>query len=256
MVFICPLAVAEALLEIIPLEHTSPEELIPIIEGLPYSDVVITGKGQQLVVHATPEQLATIRTLITKLDIPQCRLLISIRLTESRNQRDASVDSSKDSNIDTRANPPSEHPKLKARRYSTKKLYSGIYQVYALEGHKAFISFDQSIPHEDRQFFSLGKHKVFGRTIRHRTVSNGFLVLPRLKGDLVELEITLRQQALQKYQDEILEQTSIKTLIRGHVGQWMDVGIINNTGVDSAERQMTSSVPGKLIIQVKVESRQ
>jgi hypothetical protein len=193
-----------------------------------------------------------IKSLIAKLDIPRRRLLVSIRQIESTDHRDA--------NIDTLAHPSSEEPRLKAHQYSTKNLHRGIYQVHALEGYKAFISFEQSVPYEDQQYFSIGRYNAFGRTIKHRTVSNGFLIIPRLKGDLVELEITLRQQPLQRDQDKILEKTKLKTFIRGHVGQWIDLGTVNNRGIEGAERQLRSrtihSAPEEPIIQVKVELKQ
>lgn len=256
-VCLCPLSAAEALLEVLPLEHTSSDELIPIIESLVQLDVVITGRGQQLIVRATPSQLETIKTLITKLDIPQRRLLISVRQIEHTHRREDSFNKSIDTYIGSLADPPHDKTKLKARQYFTKKQHNGVYRVHALEGNEAFISFDQLIPYEDQQYFSVGRQNRFGRTRKYNMVSNGFLILPRLKGDLVELKITSRQQRPQKDQDDILKRTHIKTFIRGHVGQWMDLGTISDREIDDGERQMISrkihTVQREFIIQVKVE---
>jgi hypothetical protein len=245
-----PLSAAEVLLEVIPLKHTSSEELIPIITPLIHSDIVVTGKDQRLIVRTPPAQLVKIQSLITKLDVPRKKLLISIRQAERTNHRVG--------NINT--HPSSRKPRLKAQQYSTKNLHSGIYQVHALEGYEALVSFEQSVPYEGQQYFSAGRRNAFGRTIKYRKVSNEFLVLPRLKGDVVELEITLRQQPLQKYQDKILQKTKLKTFIRGPVDHWIDLGTVNNRGIESAERHLRSrtihSSPQEPIIQVKVELKQ
>ena len=67
-------------LEMLALQHRPAAELIPIIHPLVGNQGAVTGTGYQLIVRATPANLAQIRKALRVLDTAPRNLLITVRL--------------------------------------------------------------------------------------------------------------------------------------------------------------------------------
>jgi len=66
-------------LQVIPLNHRSVDEVIPLIKPMIGDSAVITGSGYKLIVRASPQQINDIKMLLKEIDRPLQQLIISVR---------------------------------------------------------------------------------------------------------------------------------------------------------------------------------
>ena len=66
-------------LEIIPLQHRTVEQVLPVLRPLLEPGGTLTGQSNQLIVRASPRNLAEIRSALEAIDRPLRRLQISVR---------------------------------------------------------------------------------------------------------------------------------------------------------------------------------
>ena len=95
LLFYCaalPVSYAQQLVtEVLPLGYRSINEIIPLVRPLVRPSGSVAGLQGQLVVTATPQQMAEVRRVLGKLDKSPVRLLISVRRGNSRNGKKGSA---------------------------------------------------------------------------------------------------------------------------------------------------------------------
>lgn len=99
--------------------------------------------------------------------------------------------------------------------------------VQALEGRAALIQVGQSRPVAERQ---VARSMVGGRVVEHviegvdyRSVNTGFLVLPRLSGDRVTLEVSAQREAFVPDTLGGVDSHRVVTTVSGRLGEWIEV---------------------------------
>ena len=90
--------------------------------------------------------------------------------------------------------------------------------VMTAEGRPASIYITQSIPIMEVRSIGLGNQISKIESIHYKVLSTVLMVLPRLNGDQVTLEISPQKIRLNGQSIEIFE---INTVIRGRIGEWM-----------------------------------
>lgn len=107
-----------------------------------------------------------------------------------------------------------------------------VQRVQALEGRSALVSTGRSIPVQERQ---VARSITNGRVVEHvvegpidyRSASTGFLVLPRLAGDRVTLEISAQREAFVPPQSGAVESQRVVTTVSGRLGEWIEVAALS-----------------------------
>ena len=98
LLLVCYLAPVSAQLkvEIIPLQHRTADQIIPILAPLVTEGGAVTGMNNQLIIKTTPSNMEQLKQVLANLDTPLHRLMITVRQdTEgSAIQNSASVDGS------------------------------------------------------------------------------------------------------------------------------------------------------------------
>ena len=62
----------------LPLSHRNAESLIPLLRPVVDEGIRLSGRGELLIVNASPEQLEELRQLVSQIDTPLQSLLISV----------------------------------------------------------------------------------------------------------------------------------------------------------------------------------
>jgi type II secretory pathway component GspD/PulD (secretin) len=76
-------SLAQQALEIIPLRHRTVDQVLPVLQPLVEPGGALTGQSGQLIVRASPANLAEIKRALEAIDRPLRRLQISVRFEES-----------------------------------------------------------------------------------------------------------------------------------------------------------------------------
>lgn len=183
-------------LEIIPLRHRSAEQVLPALLPLMEPGATLTGQGNQLIVRASPANLAELRHALEAIDRSPRRLLILVRYDEigdaaSRNVGVGGRIGERGSRIEVRA---ADRQSASNERVDQR--------VQVSEGARAFIASGRSTP-------------IFDGSAVRETVT-GFEAMPRLVGDRVQVDLVQRRETLER-------QSGVSTSVSARLGEWFEV---------------------------------
>ncbi|HSW14553.1 MAG TPA: secretin N-terminal domain-containing protein [Solimonas sp.] len=204
---------AQSRLEVIDLRYRSPQELLPLLRPLVEPEGSVSAWENQLVVRATPAQLAELRQLLEQLDRAPRQLLISVRqggVADSRQQSAGVGGVYRDGEAEL---------ELRLRDRSSHGDSSASQQLRVEEGREAQLMVGQSRP------YSRSWRRPDGVIVQQtETVSggSGITVLPRLQGDRVQLEIHAQQQLPGTGGVASVQRTS--SIVSGRLGEWFEIG--------------------------------
>ena len=178
-------------LEIIPLRHRTADQVLPALRPLMEPGATLTGQGTQLIVRASPANLAELRRALEAIDRPLRRLQISVRFDQALEDSSRSVEAggrigNRGARIDVRAN---------ERQGSATERVDQRLQV--LEGGRAYI-------------FSGQETEISG-------TATGFEAIPRLAGQTVLVDVVQRR-------DTPARQQALATTVSARLGEWFEVG--------------------------------
>ncbi|MCK5359683.1 MAG: hypothetical protein KAJ95_03610 [Gammaproteobacteria bacterium] len=251
----------QTVMEVIPLGYRSVSEIIPVVRPLVSPHGTVSGLQGQLVVTATPQQIAQVRKVLKSLDKAPVRLLISVRRGNNytAQQGSASVQGRSgniainDAGVRVGVPAASQHKdndylSVQAR---SKKQYEDMnitQQVQVLEGREAHLYTGEEIPVRNRGVVSgPGGGYVYDSTAFYPAVT-GFYAIPRINGDEVVLEINSvsRQRNNLTINGRYPRQgrqsasvSNVSTTVAGKLGEWITIGNIEQSG-DSRQSGITS----------------
>ncbi len=227
-------------LEIIPLKNRLVEEVIPTIRSVLGARGTVTGMQGQLIVRAHPQALKEVKHVLSKLDSALKNLRITVkqgtklRLNELERSITAEVPVGKDGRVII-GSPGSKglifenemsDSEIKAilRNRIQKSDETDTQVVVTLEGRPALIHITQSFPVTETRNLRSGNTITEAESIHFKDVRTGLRVLPRLKGDQVILEVFPQKSRLNGQQ---IETFGVNTVVRGQIGEWMELGGLN-----------------------------
>lgn len=253
-------------LEMINLKHRSAEELIPVIRPLLDKDEMVSGMNYQLMLRASPRNIAQIRRLLESIDTVPRRLTVTVmqnvdsdtvaRLTEIS----GSVGAGR-----ARITLPGAvggSQGVNARIISTRSLEDDkkTQQLQVLEGNKALVKSGQSVPVPERQVVQNAWGTQVIETTRYRDVSSGFYVLPRIHGETVTLEISAQNDSLAQHLNAgslpVARVQDTSSIVSGRLGEWINVGGIgqqSSTDNSTITTRSTSRLNEERTVLIKVE---
>lgn len=190
-------ALGQHALEIIALRHRTADQVLPALRPLMEPGGALTGQGTQLIVRASPANLAELRRALDAIDRPARRLQILVRYDEIVDRASRNVDvggriTDRSARIDVEAG---ERQGSGAERVDQR--------IRVLEGGRAFIASGRSMP-------------VFDGSLMRETAT-GFEAVPRLFGDRVEVEIVQRRETPERH-------SGLSSAVSARLGEWFEVG--------------------------------
>ena len=190
-------ALGQNTLEIIGLRHRTAEQVLPDLRPLLEPGGTLTGQGNQLILRASPDNVADLKRALEAIDRPLRRLQISVRFDEALEA------ASRDVEAQGRISNRGARVEVRAQDYRSNATERVDQRIQVLEGGRAFIYTGQSNP-------------VLPGPVLQETLT-GFDTLPRLAGDTVILEIAPRRQTINRQQ-------YVATTVSARLGEWFEVG--------------------------------
>ncbi len=208
----------EPVVEVIPLQHRSAVEMLPLLQPFIAKNGIIKAAADKLIIRTSPGNLTELRTLIAQLDRPVRRLLITVKQLSGDTARDSGA---------ALADRIGEDPQAGARVWQTDKRDDAdrVQQVQVMEGAQAFIDVGRRIPIAD---FALEQGRTGTRVeqqTRYIGATTGFYAIPRVNGDTVTIEINPYQTTAESSATPPTFTTqSLHTTVTGKLGEWLEIG--------------------------------
>ncbi|MGD9788765.1 MAG: secretin N-terminal domain-containing protein [Sulfuricellaceae bacterium] len=237
----------QTVLEVLPLNYRSAEEMLPLIRPFVDSQGTVSGLNNRLIVRSTPKNLAELRKLLAELDRPPRRLLITVRQGGSSAQESSGVRLSGEAEGRRgRLSLPDDRSRegaaveyrsggnaVKARIYGTRTMgEEGItQQLQVVEGWPAFIQAGKTIPVPQQQTIVAGSRVIVQDTTSYQDATSGFYVLPRVSGNHVTLEINPQRNTVGDRPGEI-NIRRMNTVVSGRLGEWLEIGGVSEERSD------------------------
>ncbi len=269
-------AVAQTTVEVVPLKYRKGEQILPMVQQLLGRESSVSNFQNQLVIRATPAELAQIKRVLASLDTPPRRLLITVRQDADleRKRREAELSSSI-GNDNARVTIPGSgsraggnvvlregDDRLRARIIDSQQISrdSSTQTIQVLEGNSAYIRTGESRPVRNRQVVrTVVNGQIVDRVVEsteYRDASTGFHVLPRIQGDVVTLDIDPQRESFDDQRRGTVNVQRVVTTVSGRLGEWIDLGGIGESRSDERSALLGRSsgrVSERSGVQVKVE---
>lgn len=197
-------ASAQGSLEIIPLRHRTPEQVLPVLRPLLEPGGVLSASANQLIVRTSPRNLEQIKSALAAIDTPLRRLLISVRFGN------ASEFAAREVEIRGALRPGGSRAELRATDSGAAADERVDQRVQVLEGGRATIEVGQSVP-------------LAGGSGQTQDFVTGFSVVPHVVGGRVLLAIGSQ---------------NVATTVNARLGEWVELGAVGAAGVVSAQRRI------------------
>lgn len=218
---------AEAVLQVITLQHRFADDLLPTIIPMVGIDGTATGMRNQLIIRVAPDRMQEIQTVINQLDVARVNRRITVNTSNNSlrqlnrthangNVRIGNVTISND----RRSTANTANIDIQRQRSSQNRNSSQFLNV--LDGERAFIRVGQIVPFTQEWVTLTRRFIQVDRTIDWRDVSTGFAVRPRTIGNQVELEITPRIASLNS--QGYIDFEELTSTLRVSLGEWVDIG--------------------------------
>lgn len=240
-------AFAQAL-EVIDLRHRPAEQVLPQVQAIVGVRGAVTGSGFKLFVRSDQATLVEIRRMLAAIDVPQRRLLISVR----------QVDTSATSNVEIRSgailSPGNSTVVGSAGARSEDARGDVIQQVQALEGSSAFIRVGEQ--RLESGVVVIGGLQGSGATVVQTPVQadTGVYVVPHLNVEQVVLDIRPQRESFGDRGE--IRRHALATRASGRLGEWIDLGATEAHAQGSGAQMLgldRSSASVRMHVQVKVE---
>lgn len=227
-------ATSQQALEIIPLRHRTVDQVLPVLRPLLEPGGTLTGQANQLIVRASPGNLAQLRQALEAIDRPLRRLQISVRFDDALDAASQGVEASgrignRGSRVDIRAH---DQHSAAAERVDQR--------IQVLEGGRALIMTGRSAPMTQRQIIQTPGGVVAQETTVIRETATGFEAIPRLSGgDTVLVDIAPQRETFDQHQ-------RLVTTVSARLGEWFEIGgavtgaARDERGIASASRSRSS----------------
>lgn len=273
---LAPMTAAQTMVEVVPLKYRKSEQVIPVLQPLLGRDSSVSGFQNQLVIRATPAELAQIKRVLADIDTMPKRLLITVRQDADidRARREAELSGSI-GNDNARITVPGSasnsggnvvlrdgDDRLRGHIADSQRSASSSTQqsIQVLEGYSAFIRVGESRPVRSRQVVrTVVNGQIVDRVVEgtdYRDASTGFSVVPRVQGNIVTLDIDPQRETFDDGRRGTINVQRVATTVSGRLGEWMDLGGVNESRSDSQSALLgrsSASSNERRGVQVKVE---
>lgn len=218
-------AYAQTELRIFTLQHHFAKDLYSVITPLVGQDGTVTGTNNQLIVRATPAQLAEIEAVIVAFDVPRVNRKITVASNRNQNTTYNNTELSGNVNIGnvTIGNRQREQgARIDVTRQQNQSKQNSQQFIQVVDGQRAFIQVGQLVPFTQDWLLMTKRYAQLTRTIDWVEVSTGFAVRPRTIGNQVEIEITPRIAMLNS--QESIDFETLTTIVQVSLGEWVNIG--------------------------------
>lgn len=229
---------ATANTELLPLNHRTSDDLLPIAQSFIGADGKVSAYGNQLIVNASPEKIMALRDLLSQLDTPPKRLLITVENSENASQ-------------DLQESSIKHSTQTRMTQFSTDSRQGGAQTLQVSEGTPALVQIGQSVP---LTTFGSDTYGRLQTQTQYRDVTQGFYVTASLSGETVHLLISTQNNHMSPQDSGIINLRNTDTRLSGRLGEWI---VLATARDEVQEQQLTRHYGtlgrGDMTLRVKVE---
>lgn len=247
-------ALAQGTLEVITLRHSTAEQVIPVLRPLLEPGGALSGQYNQLIVRTSPANLAQIRAALDAIDRPQRRLTILVRFDSAQDAARRDIQGA--ARIASDGHSTSASAAVRIDNANSRLDERVDQRIQVLEGGRATIAAGQSRPVRVRQVIQTPSGPVAQETTEIQGAATGFVVVPRLAGAEVVLEIAPQRENFVPGRSGAIQSERIESTVRGRLGEWFELGGTGSSSSRSERGTLSAadrSVTGERRIWVKVE---
>lgn len=212
-------AAAERQFAYLPVYSQPAADLVEVLRPMVGAGSLVAHRDQ-LIVHGTAAEIAAVSAALERLDRPPRSLMIEIRLADQarRTGRDSYLSGSWQRGEDQEQ----VRIDLGGREIRTQRRDDLVQRVQALDGRPALIRTGEWRPVTDWVgVWPDRRGAVLGRT-DYQSVDSGFYAIARTHGD--EVTVELSQQHERPLPNGAVSGGSAQTVVRGRLGEWLDIG--------------------------------
>lgn len=241
-------ATEQMALEVITLNSTTAEQVLPLIKPFVVPGGTLTGTASQLIIKTTASNLAEIKSVLSKLDVSprQLRISVSQDIDEQANGARDNISGrlgNRDQGASVRLGRPLDNPNYRQGgatiRYGDKNgnaiAYNGTrtrsnrenhntHFVTTIEGRPAFIFTGESTPYSNHSYYAGPYGVVTQNNVQHVQTDRGFYVTARTNGNMVTLEISAQLDERPDHHDGSIQSRGTNTIASGRLGEWIAIG--------------------------------
>lgn len=220
----CVARADNSIIEMIALHSRPAAEIQPLLAPMLEANEAVSGDGFNLIVKASPQRLAALRSLVDQLDTRLHNLLISVmqnsHLSADQLNAEAAIQLSGQS---IRMRGMSGDTRTIDQQRTTQ-------QLRTLEGQAAHIQAGNVRPVENIGVYgnAYGYAGITSNTYMQEA-STGFAVVPRLIGD-DEVVVDIEPWSDRFANNGSVETRNLRTSVRGRLGEWLEIGGVTEQG--------------------------
>lgn len=205
----------EPVMEVIPLANRPAAEILPLLAPLLDAEDRVVDNGSSLIVRTSPDRLATIQSLVRKLDARLSNLVVSVLQTSSKTAAELNAEAA------IAVSPDAIRMRGMAGNTADLENRQQHQQLRTLEGQPAIIRTGEVRPVDNYNVYQYG----YGATVYNNTqlveATTGFAVTPRLIGRQVIIDVAPWSDRFG--QNGQLDTQSAQTSIRANLGEWVEI---------------------------------
>lgn len=214
-------------LKMITLKHRMAEDMLPIVQPMVGPDGTASAMNNVLIIRTTPERLAEVEQVVSRLDITQRNIRIEVSHGSSMQRESGRLSAggrgrAGDAEIVIGSPGHRNGVHIDGDRGSSRSSRQSSQYLTVMDGASAFIAVGQSVPYTQQWAVYTQRYASMQQTTEFRDITTGFEVRPRYIGDEVEVEITPRIASLNA--NRTIDFETLSTRIRVKPGEWFDLG--------------------------------
>jgi type II secretory pathway component GspD/PulD (secretin) len=231
-------------LQVIDLRHRTAQEVIPVLQPLLEPGAALSGQDYKLFVRTSSANLAEIRAALAQIDRRPRQLLVSVRHSAQEELEHQHESVSGTITTGDAVGSVNEHPHRRSgvtiRATDTNDGMSGdgVASVQVLEGASALIATGSSVPIVTTVAAGGGRRPWAVSSSSFRDLSSGFVVTPRVNGELVVLDIEQQHEAVDRGQ---IETQRLTTQMTARLGEWVQLGSLSESATSERRGMLNRS---------------
>lgn len=201
---------ALAATEIITLGYRTADELLDVADSVIGDRGRVSASGNHLVVNAPASVISELRAVISQIDQPPRRLLITLDTQDSAGAAYQGLGIA-------------DSPRTGVRiiQHRTDRQGNGLQQIQTTEGFPALIQVGQRVPFDQTAIDAHGRPY---RQTGLEDVMRGFFVTAQVIGEHVRVTLNSRRDALNQTDRDSIDTQRAATHLTGRLGEWIEVG--------------------------------
>ncbi len=256
--FVCSVPMAHAASEVIKLKYRMAQDLLPVVQSVLGTEGRATAYANQLIVNASPDKIAELRTVLDSIDTQPRRLLITVDTqgTQHNSERGYRTDgtiSGRHGEVIIGQGEQDGRDRVRIIHNTTQNRDGALRTIQTLEGSSALVQVGQDVPQRSTHYGPYGQVREH---TEYRSVNQGFYVTATVHGDHVQIEIDSQNDRRSTHHTNVINTQSTSSRVSGRLGEWISISGTqedNNSREDGFLQKRYSTGREDSQLQLKVE---